>query len=532
MVRKNVAEILENHVTFELEAIDRMYLNGYVPALQTGASFVYFLKRHLGVRVPSTTMIAPMSQRFVDAMERFAETEGVDLVTFEKGQRKDDVAQTYRASFEGDEGVLFIGKAQEKASVFRTEKRRHADDGSPYPWIIRSTAMVNHYYVYLVDRDFGPLFIKFCSYFPYAVKVCLNGHEWLKRQLTRRAIAYEPLDNGIRASDDAVRVQRIADTLDAAKIDALFRKWLRRLPHPFTAAHRAAGYRYQLSILQAEFALTQVLDRPRTGRGFFEEVIRENLDLGRPDQIQLVFPRRRAISRQTPGPFRTRVLTEGVVPSLHVDYKKSRIKQYHKENQALRTETTINNTYDFEIGRALRNLPALREIGFTANRRLLCVESLSHDCLIGDDHLDAITQPVVVDTQRAAALRLGDRRVLALMHTLCLFALNPTGFRQREVRRHVAQLLGRTPDQYTSGHMTYDLRRLRFHGLIERLPRSHRYRITERGARLAVLYVRIYARGFRPAASLPVAGTARGPRVLERLDAALTTFLQEVRLVA
>jgi hypothetical protein len=325
-------------------------------------------------------------------------------------------------------------------------------------------------------------------------------------------------------------VQRIANTLDAAKIDAVFRKWLRRLPHPFTAAHRAAGYRYQLSILQAEFALTQVLDRPRTGRGFFEEVMRENLDLGRPDQMQLIFNRR--ITRQTPGRFRTRILTDGVVPSLHVDYKKSRVKQYHKEGQALRTETTINNTYDFEIGRALRNLPALREIGFAANRRLLRVEYLSHDCLIGDDHLDTLTQPVVVDTQRAAALRLGDRRVLALMQTLCLFALSPTGFRHRDVRSAIAQLLGRAPDQYTPAQMTYDLRRLRLHALIERVPHRHRYRLTEQGARIAVLYVRVYARGFRPAASLPTAGTRRGAPTLERLDAALTKFLEEVRLVA
>jgi hypothetical protein len=451
-------------------------------------------------------------------------------VTFEKGQRKDAIAQAYLAAFAGDEGVLFIGKAQEKASVFRTEKRRNADDGSPYPWIFRSTALVNHYYVYLVDRDFGPLFIKFCSYFPYPVKVCLNGHEWLKRQLTQRGIPYDPLDNGIRSTADAARVQRIADRLDASKIDAVFRKWLGRLPHPFLAAHRAAGYRYQLSIMQAEFALTQVLDRPRTGRGFFEEIMRENLDLGRPDQMQLIFNRR--VTRHTPGPFRTRVLTDGVLPSLHVDYKKSRVKQYHKENQALRTETTINNTYDFEIGRALRNLPALREIGFTANRRLLRVEYLSHDCLIGDDHLDDLTAPVSVGTQRAAALRVGDRRVLALMHALCRGALRPTGFRHRDLRGPIAQLLGRAPDQYAAAHMTYDLRRLRLHGLIERVPRSHRYRVTDRGARMAVLYVRIYARGFRPAASLPTTGTHRGPRTLERLDAALTTFLQEVRLAA
>src|SRR2546425_7300372 len=401
MIRKNVAEILDHHVTFELEAIDRMYLNAYVPSLQTGGGVVYFLKTQLGVRVPSTVMIAPMSHRFVDAIERFVKTESVDLVTFKKRQRKDDVAKKYLADFQGDEGVLFVGKAQEKASVFRTEKRR--DARGTYPWIIRSTVPVNHYYVYLVDRDFGPLFIKFCTYFPYAVKVCLNGHEWLKRQLTRRGVAYEPLDNGIRSTEDAARVQAIAHQLDAAKIEAVVRKWLRRLPHPFTAAHRAAGYRYQLSILQAEFSLTQVLDRPLTGRIFFEEVIRENLDIGRPDRVQLLFDRR--LTRRTPGRFRTRVLTEGVVPSLHLDYKSSHIKQYHKEGRALRTETTINNTRDFGIGKRLKNLPALRKIGFAANRRLLDVQRVSHDCSIGEDAFQGLQRPREVNGQRASGLR-------------------------------------------------------------------------------------------------------------------------------
>jgi hypothetical protein len=528
MVRKNVAEILTDHVTFELEAIDRMYLNAYVPSLQTGAGFVYFAKTQLGVRVPSTVMVAPMSERFVMAFERFVETTGIDLVTFEKGQRKDDVAKEYLATFEGAEGVLFVGKAQEKASVFRTEKRR--DARGVYPWITRSTAMVNHYYVYILDRDFGPLFIQFCSYFPYPAKLCLNGHEWLKRQLTQRGVPFEPLDNGIRSSEDGRRVQRMADTLDAAKIDTVFRKWLRRIPHPFAPAHRAAGYRYQLSILQAEFALTQVLDRPHTGRCFFEEVIRENLDLGRPDQMQLIFTRR--VTRRTPGRFRTRVLTEGVVPSLHVEYKKSKVKQYHKEGQALRTETTINDTYDFAIGRALRNLPALREIGFAANRRLLHVESLSHDCLIGEDCLHTVTSPVLVADQQAAGLRFGDRRVHALMHALCLFALAPTGFRHRELRQHVAQLLGRDPDTYSAGAMTYDLRRLRLHRLIDRVPRSHRYRLTTTGAQVAMFYARLYTRALRPACSLRPQGSLVAQRTFNRLDTALANFLAEVKLAA
>jgi hypothetical protein len=529
MIRKSVAEILDDHVTFELEAIDRMYLNAYVPALQTGGGFVYFVKSQLGAIVPSTHVVAPLSERFVAAIEQFVTTEQLDLVTFEKHQRKDDVAQEYRARFDGEEGVLFVGKAQEKASVFRTEKRRDAQ-GKTYPWIIRSTAMVNHYYVYILDRDFGPIFIKFCSYFPYPAKLCLNGHEWLKRQLTQREIPFEPLDNGIRSTTAARRVQQLADTLTADKIDAVFRKWLRRLPHPFAAAHRKAGYRYHLSILQAEFALTQVLDRPVTGRCFFEEVIRENLDIGRPDQMQLIFDRR--VTRRTPGRFRTRVLTEGVVPALHVDYKKSKVKQYHKEGQALRTETTINDTYDFAIGRALRNLPALREIGFAANRRLLHVEALSHDCLIGEDCLRTVTAPVTVATQRAAGLRFADPRVHALMHALCLFALAPTGFRHRELRDHVAQLHTREPATYSAGSMTYDLRRLRLHGLIERIPHSHRYRITQAGAKVAMFYARLYTRALRPACSLQPVASIRAQRSFDRLDAALAHFLQEVKIAA
>ena len=117
--------------------------------------------------------------------------------------------------------------------------------------------------------------MKFCTHFPYNAKLCLNGHEWLKRQLKHRGIGFEALDNGLLSCGDPKRAQALSNALSAAKIDALLRKWLRRLPHPYSRADRKAGYRYQISILQAEFSLTQVLDRPAAGRLFFEEIIRE-----------------------------------------------------------------------------------------------------------------------------------------------------------------------------------------------------------------------------------------------------------------
>ena len=273
----------------EIEGIDRMYLNAYVPQLQREGGVASFFRFHRGYPFASGALMDPISKGFVAEMEAFAEREGVPVVLFRKGERKDDIAAEHLKRFTKPEGVLFIGKAQEKTPVFRTERRRNEETGVSYPWLVRSTAMVNHFYVYCVDRDFGPFFLKFCTYFPYTAKLCLNGHEYLKRQLTQRGVAYEALDNGVLSCADPRRAQALCDGLSAEKIDALLRKWLRKLPHPYSAKDRQAGYRYQVSILQAEFSLTQVLDRPLTGRVFFEEVIRENLDLGRPTQVQLIF---------------------------------------------------------------------------------------------------------------------------------------------------------------------------------------------------------------------------------------------------
>jgi hypothetical protein len=212
--------------------------------------------------------------------------------------------------------------------------------------------------------------------------------------------------------------------------------------------------------------------------------------------VQLIFDRR--ISRRTPGRFRTRVITKGVIPSLHIDYKHTRIKQYHKEGQALRTETILNDTYDFRVGRRLHNLPALREIGFQANRRLLDVQRISHDPWIGEDAFRRVHQPQIIAGQRASALRFGDARVQALLSALLVFRLLPEGFTNQTLRAHVAPLLGLSTDQYTQGRMTYDLRRLRLHGLIERRPGSHRYQLTNFGSRIALLFSRTYLRLVRP----------------------------------
>jgi hypothetical protein len=394
------------------------------------------------------------------------------------GQRKDDVTQQHLAGHDGTERVLYVGRAQEKASVVRTERRYDRTTGASYAWLVKASALVNHFYFYCFDTDFGPFFVKFCSYFPYNAKLCINGHEWAKRQAAKKGIGFTALDNGFAAVEDPAKIQAICDRLGPDQIDALLRKWLRRLPHPFTRADYAAGYRYEISILQAEFSLTQMVDTPTTGRIFFEQVIRDNLDLGRPDQVGLVFARRifKRGPRATPGRCRTRIITSGVTPSLHVDYKHSTIKQYHKQGRALRTETTINDPGDFNLRKGLTNLSAMRKVGFTANRRLLHVEHISHDPAAGAAAFTAVTAPTNTGGHHTAGLRFGDPRAHALLAVLLVFRLHANGFSNADLRHHLAQLLGADPTTWPPGRATYDLRRLRLHGLIERIPHTHRYR--------------------------------------------------------
>lgn len=242
--------------------------------------------------------------------------------------------------------------------------------------------------------------------------------------------------------------------------------------------------------------------------------------MGRPDQVQLIFHRR--VTKRTPGRFRTRVLTEGVTPSLLVDDKHSKIKPHHKEGRALRTETTINDPRDFGIGKRLfvgrsrsrtrsrkcgsgsgpsvsrnDNLFTLRKVGFDANRRLLNVQRISHDAILGEAEFQRLNSSVERGSQRAGPLRLGDAKVQTLLSVL-LFRLLVRGFAARDLREHWVPLLGTTPDSLTSSPMTYQLRRLRLHGLIERIPKSHRYQLAATKIRTIDNYIQIYNRILKP----------------------------------
>jgi hypothetical protein len=520
-----IPELLDGHVTLEVECLDRLYLNGYIGKLVTGGGLTWFMRGQLGKPVPSPVVLGQISERFRAAVKTLAERDHIPMYQFEHKEKKDDIGNEFRRQRQVRDEIVFIGIAQEKAQAFNGKKVN-----GQFEFHRDKTVYVNHYYFYIDDQDFGPLFLKVCSYAPWSTKLCLNGHEWAKRQLEKRKIAYEALDNGFLTCAAPEQLQQICDSLGPQDIDRVFRKWLKRIPLPLRPQDREAGYDWDLSIWQMEVSLTQIFDRPLRGREFFEEIIRDNLDLGRPDRVQLIFDR--VVTKKTPGQFGTRVIQDGVHPSLHIQYKSFDLKQYFKEGRGCRTEGTFRNPKDFGVNKGLSNLPYLRQIGRQINRRLLEVERVSHNSGLSGDSIQRVVQPAVTeDGKKAPGLKFGQPRVMALMLALTMFHHLIDGFRNHSLRQQVADLLGVALSEYSPGQMTYDLRRLRLKGLIYRPPKTNRYFVTPYGWKVARLFSRLEGRVFRPAMAMFTANDAVLPfplrQSLDRVDAELDLLIYE-----
>jgi len=527
------ATLLRDHVRLTCRSVDRIFLQAYVPRLQTVGRVCRYLRWRRGFVLPSSAAFGQIGRGYAGQLDRYADERGIPVVRFAKGDRKEEVAGPYlqAAAAEGGGGrVVLIGIAQEKALVWRSWKAKGQQRAAhPHMEWGRQMAFVNHFYFYLWDPEWGAAFWKTNAYAPYPIWIWLNGHSWAQRQCQKLGIAYRSLDNGFGSCADPKRLQRICDRLGPGAVKSFFWRWLRRLPSPFTREDLRAGYVHELAFRQFEVSDTRVSGRPAAGRAFFEGLIRDHLDLGRPSSVSLIFDKR--TTARTPGTFRTKVVTRGVDPEVVCYYRASRIKQHFTEHRALRTEPVICATHDFGIGRRVnaQDWAALRAVGEKANQRLC--DAQAADARPAPDAVTfaQVSLPSTVDGQHAPGLRFGDPRVMAVMAAIVGFTHLLAGFDNRALTGLVATLLDHP---YTSRQATYDLRRLKRKGLILRLPGKHRYQLTPLGRQVAVLFTKAYGRVLAPGLAtmdprLPADLVRRSPLATawRQLDHALDEFV-------
>jgi hypothetical protein len=239
---------------------------------------------------------------------------------------------------------------------------------------------------------------------------------------------------------------------------------------------------------QIETSRTIAFTQPRYARGFFEALLAGNLDLGRPDTLEIIFDRQ--IRKDTISEFKTKVVTRGTEVRINAFYKHSRIKQYLKDGRALRIETVINAPGDLPVQRRLHNLDELQAKARAINARLLQAERVGQGCHLANPVFERIAHPTVTaDGRRATALRFGDSRVQAPAGALSVTLRAVTGITNRSLRALMTGLLS-APHAMTQA--SYDLARLRHNGLITRRPHTSTYDLTPDGLRFAIFYSKVH----------------------------------------
>ena len=449
-------ELLDGHSVLDIECLDRVYLNAYVPALQSSGQVVAFMTQHLGKPIPSPALMEQIGTRFRKAAESCADANEIPWVKFGKADRR-----------------------------------------------------VTCYYFYLRDQDLGPAFVKVCAYFPYPAKIRVNGREWAKRQALKAGIGFTELASGFASCDDPAGLQEIRDRLQAGTIEVFAQRWPHRIPMPFGSRDRDAGYWRECSMRQVEVSRTVVFDAPHRARSFFEALIAGNLDLGRPENVEIIFGRRARCD--TPGAFRTAIDRPVIDPDdkgvvVNIFCRRSRVEQCLKEGRAMRTETVANCPRDLNCNARPPNLDELQDKARAINRRILEAERAGQAAVLASPAFERIAHPTAdADGRRTPAPRFGDPRVTALAGALAATLTAATGITNKSLRA-LMTALPHAP--HTPGQMTYDLRRLRLADLIRRIEHTSRYALTPDGIKFAVFHTKLHNRPLRP---LMAAGQAPAP---------------------
>lgn len=518
------ADVVAGHVTLDVSCLDRVYLNGYVAKLQTPGGVVYFFRDHRGKPIVSPALFEPIGEKFRKDIRDWAQANGIPVIRFTAGQRKAEVMAPYleAAAAAGRSQVVAVGCAQEFQLVWTARKRDTDPGGCPQFSFTKEQRRVSVFYIYIFDERMGPGFIKICTYFPYPVKAWVNGHEWAKRQALAAGIGFTALSNGFASCDDPAALQAICDRFGPGTVQVWFERWMARLPLPLTGADRDAGYWWELSMRQTETSRTLVFDHDVHARAFFEALLCENMDLGRPENVELLFRRGQRLGRPTLPParggFKTKIDRYCDLVTLNVFYRNSRLKQYLKDGVALRIETVVNDPRDLRCNRQLQNLPELQDKARAINARLLETETAGQGTALVSPVIERITRPTLTgEGRKAPALRFGDLRVQALAGAIAAMLFTVTGITNKTLRGLMTGLLHRP---YSMNQASYDLSRLARNGLIQRVPCRNRYTLTRDGLLFAHFYTKVYDHVLRPLMA------PDRPNAPPELAAALATFDQ------
>jgi hypothetical protein len=505
---ERLLDLLGNAVQFVYTCWDRIVLSGYIERLQRPENLIYFFQDVVGIDAIEPAVLEQRTIAYKAWVRRIATERDIPILAAPRGTRKEELVEPYYRRLKGAEGVACVLTSLEQGRTFVSYVPRWKvpSGDANYRFIKPCRKQFLHYYWYVLDPVMGPMSVRVASYFPFNVTCYLNGHSFVAQELTRDGVRFRKADNAFLAVSDVAAVQSAADRLSAALLQRRCTYWVRRVVPVFSPDERAAlrpGYRY--SMAQMELATDVVFKRAAPLRALFQRACELGVLVGGANRTTHLFGRR--INRHYHGKLQT-VLDqrEAGHPVLRWYYQTSFAKQYVRGDQhsdrILRTETCSNDTRHFGVRRRLENLPVLHERLAATNERCLAEQAEVLASAVDTGQLAALAAPTLIGQRRVPGLKLHDDRVIRLLETL----LHPGGFvrdwTSRELHTRVVARHRLICDDYRLSQLRYDLSKLRAKGLVERIGKSRRYRLTPIGLKLGVLLVKLRLRLLGPLASL------------------------------
>jgi len=482
-------------IRFHYRCFDRILLNGLIQPFQQPERVVGFFDTYRKLYPVCRDTLRSIADRFQSWLKPWAEKRDIPILEAPKG-RRDEFVEPYFKGAKPDE-IVAVLKAREPARIMTAIGDRAANR-----WHLQfADRWVVQYNFYLNDAQWGRMFVRMCPYLPFSARICLNQHHWLANRMREEGIDFQQGSNAFMKCAKPDRLQELADELTPRDLVTCGQKWLACFTPFFTATEREhAGCQHRLFFAQTEFCDNLVFHRRAALDKLGERLLDANRTIGQPNKITTIFGRR--ISKLYRGKLQTEIehtdLANLVIRS---HYRNGFIKQYVRDHLILRTEAATNNVTDYGVKKAIDNLPVLRSTLSAINDNYLNVQQDIVQTFVDRGQLRMLAQPTITATgKRIPGLKLDSPRQLALMHALVRFShiAAANSFTTAELHPKLAEALGSSAERYTLAALRYDLSKLRAKGLVERLPRSRRYRLLPKGYSICLVFLKLFERVYAP----------------------------------
>jgi len=490
----------KNSIQFGYRCFDRMLLNGLIQPFQQPERVLGFFNSYRQGKRVTRRCLTEIADQFQYWLKNRTEKWGVPLLDAPEGDddesRRNKFVEQYFQDAKPNQ-VVAILKAREPARILVAI----GDKDNDSPHLEYKQRWVNQYNFYVNDPHWGRMFVRMCPYFPFSARVCLNQHHWLAIRMREEGIDFQPCTNAFLKCSHPLRLQELADSLTARDLLKCGQKWLAAFAPFITDQERKqAGCQHRLFFSQVEYCDNLIFHR----RAAVDEVTQRLLDLnrniGQPNKITTIFGRK--VTKEYKGKLQS-VIEDLDLPNpvIRSHYGHGFAKQYVRDDRLLRTEPATNSVYDYGVKKDVENLLQLR------TRMSEIIDNYHHvqqdvvETFIDRGQLRKLAEPTILPGgRRIPGLKLDHPRQLAVMHSLVRFSNIAAGgkFTTADLYNPALEALGLTKSQYSLASFRYDLSKLRAKGLLEKVPRSRRYRLVGKGYSICVAFLKLFEKIYAP----------------------------------